>query len=73
MIDTNFEQESVSLLQHQRRAYSFWNMETAQPSRTGVLITGHAAPQEPEPQVVKCLSCGGTFTRADDGSIPCGH
>lgn len=24
-------------------------------------------------QPVQCLSCGGKFVRAEDGSIPCGH
>lgn len=27
----------------------------------------------PPLDVVVCLSCGGTFTRSEDGSIPCGH
>ena len=30
-------------------------------------------PHQQALQTVKCLSCGGTFTRAADGSIPCGH
>lgn len=66
MIDTSFEQQSVDVIQ--RRAYSFQNMPPRTPDNP--LID---AARGREPQPVKCLSCGGTFVRAADGSIPCGH
>ena len=65
----NFEKASVDLMQ--TRAYSFWNMQPVQPSTTGIPVTGLQAPSAPVK--VQCLSCGGKFVRAEDGSIPCGH
>lgn len=56
-----FDQASVEVLRD--HAYSFENMKARTPSD----------PANGSPQPVKCLSCGGTFTRAADGSIPCGH
>lgn len=36
-------------------------------------VDGIVVKANPVVDVVVCLSCGGTFTRLPDGSIPCGH
>ncbi len=76
MMFNEFDSASVRLFRNPRpdSPYSFENMRAWSPNNPVIdAASGWDEVPEKEPEPVICLSCGGTFVRSADGSIPCGH